>query len=114
MKRTIQKLISVTFALLLTFSVFNIVPVSANTVDSESDISDYPTPSSIEIDGKEYYQLSVADDLYWFADFVNSGNTEANALLTDDIVINDGTFDKRLPLVTKILLTALLTLRITQ
>lgn len=94
MKRTIQKLLSVTFALLLTLSVFNIVPVSANTVDSESDISDYPVPSSIQIDGKEYYQLSNADDLYWFADFVNSGNTEANALLTDDIVINDGTFDK--------------------
>lgn len=94
MKGTIQKLLSVTFALLLTFSVFNIVPVSANTVDSESDISDYPTPSSIQIDGKEYYQLSDVDDLYWFADFVNSGNTEANALLTEDIVINDGTFDK--------------------
>lgn len=94
MKRTIQKLLSVTFALFLTFSVFNIVPVSANTVNSESDISDYPVPSSIEIDGKEYYQLSDVDDLYWFADYVNSGNTEANALLTDDIVINDGTFDK--------------------
>ena len=94
MKRTIQKLLSVTFALFLTFSVFNIVPVSANTFDTASDISDYPVPSSIEIDGKEYYQLSDVDDLYWFADYVNSGNTEANAILTADIVINDGTFDK--------------------
>lgn len=94
MKRAIHKSLSFTLAMLLTFSFFNIVTVSADTVDSTLNTTKYSAPSIIEIDSKEYYQLSNADDLYWFADIVNSGNTEANAILTSDIVINDGTFDK--------------------
>ena len=40
------------------------------------------------IDG--VYQLANADQLYWFADFVNNkGNMNANAVLTADIVINE-------------------------
>lgn len=36
------------------------------------------------------YQISNAGELYWFSDFVNKGgdNTLANAVLTDDIVVN--------------------------
>ena len=39
-----------------------------------------------EIDG--VYQIASAAHLYWFADWVNQGNLEANAVLTADIVVN--------------------------
>ncbi|WP_317336790.1 GLUG motif-containing protein, partial [uncultured Ruminococcus sp.] len=37
------------------------------------------------------YQIGTKEDLYWFADYVNSGNTSANAVLTADITVNEGT-----------------------
>ncbi|MGN1133365.1 MAG: hypothetical protein ACI4RN_02810, partial [Oscillospiraceae bacterium] len=39
----------------------------------------------------DVYQISNADELMWFRDYVNSntdGSNEANAVLTDDIVVN--------------------------
>ncbi len=36
-------------------------------------------------------EISNAGQLYWFAEFVNAGNTSANAILTADIVVNEGT-----------------------
>ena len=36
------------------------------------------------------YQIANAGNLYWFAEQVNDGETTANAILTVDIVINDG------------------------
>ena len=46
-----------------------------------------------------YYQISTANQLYWLAEAVNSGNTKINAVLTEDIVVNNNlldslTFDK--------------------
>ena len=37
----------------------------------------------------EYYQISNAGHLYWFADQVNNGETKINAELINDVVIND-------------------------
>lgn len=37
-----------------------------------------------------YYQIANASNLYWFADYVNAGNISANAILTDDIIVNTG------------------------
>ncbi|MGN0629691.1 MAG: GLUG motif-containing protein [Ruminococcus sp.] len=34
------------------------------------------------------YEISSADQLYWFADCVNRGNTSVNAVLTADITVN--------------------------
>lgn len=34
------------------------------------------------------YQISDSDELYWFAEYVNDGNTTACAKLTDDIYVN--------------------------
>ncbi|MGN0470156.1 MAG: GLUG motif-containing protein [Acutalibacteraceae bacterium] len=34
------------------------------------------------------YQISCAAELYWFAQLVNSGTTNANAVLTADIIVN--------------------------
>lgn len=55
-------------------------------------MSHYPTKT--EIDGKEYYQISTASNLYWFADKVNSispsESSKINAVFTADIVLNKG------------------------
>ena len=34
------------------------------------------------------YEISIAEQLYWFAEQVNSGNKEINAVLVDDITVN--------------------------
>ena len=38
----------------------------------------------------EKYEISNAGQLYWFAEQVNSGNASVNAVLTTDIVVNEG------------------------
>lgn len=40
------------------------------------------------------YQIANAGNLYWFAEFVNGGNDSANAILTADIVVNNGDMTK--------------------
>ena len=39
--------------------------------------------------GKKYYLISTPQELAWFAEFVNDGNANANAVLTKNIVINE-------------------------
>ncbi len=45
-------------------------------------------PAEQNADG--YYEIGNAGQLYWFANYVNSGNTSANAVLTADITVNTG------------------------
>ena len=40
------------------------------------------------------YQISKASHLYWFADYANTENENANAVLTDDIIVNRNVLDK--------------------
>ena len=39
-------------------------------------------------DNEDYYLLSTVEDLYWFAEQVNSGNKAINGKLTKDITVN--------------------------
>ncbi len=39
------------------------------------------------------YQIATADNLVWFAEHVNSGNTSACAIITADITVNTGVLD---------------------
>lgn len=39
------------------------------------------------------YEISNAGKLYWFADLVNNGTTDAKAELTADIIVNNGVID---------------------
>jgi uncharacterized repeat protein (TIGR02543 family) len=61
-------------------------PIQNNSSTTE------PTP--VEPDGTPYlnssgyYELRTADDLFWFAEYVNSGNTSANAVLKNNINLN--------------------------
>ncbi|MBE6733783.1 MAG: hypothetical protein E7563_00370, partial [Ruminococcaceae bacterium] len=45
-------------------------------------------PATLNEDG--VYEIANAGQLYWFAEYVNAGNTSANAILTADIVVNEG------------------------
>lgn len=77
MKRT-KKLLSLllTFALVLTIAPWSWISVSA-----------YDEPT---LNDEGYYELSMADHLYWFAEQVNSGNNAINGVLLNDIVVNEG------------------------
>ncbi len=46
----------------------------------------YKQPST---DTEGYYLIGTAGELYWFAEYVNSGNSTVNAKLTADIVVNE-------------------------
>ena len=48
------------------------------------------------------YQISTAEELYWFADLVNGGgNASANAILTKNITVNEGVLDENKNLASK-------------
>lgn len=45
-------------------------------------------PTTLNADG--YYEISNAGQLYWFSEFVNQEDDSASAILTDNIVVNEG------------------------
>ena len=42
---------------------------------------------------KDVYEISNASQLYWFAEYVNKGNTSAKAILKENIVVNKNVLD---------------------
>ena len=66
-----------------------------------------PTPPKGEGTVENPYQISKAEELYWFAGLVNgtlpSGekNTSANAILMNDITVNTGVLDANKNLVSE-------------
>ena len=56
------------------------------------DTCDGYQPAEQNADG--YYEIGNAGQLYWFAAYVNAGNTTTNAVLTDDITINENLLDE--------------------
>ena len=52
------------------------------------------TPTEPSTDNKGVYQIGTAEELYWFANYVNSGNTSANAVLTADITVNQNVLNE--------------------
>lgn len=61
----------------------------ANMVEEQ-----FEAPETVEEDGYTYYKIEEADDLYWFAKAVNDGQVDINAILANNIVINDMQFDE--------------------
>ena len=47
--------------------------------------------SAVDSDGDGVYEIDNAGKLYWFAQQVNGGEAALNAILTADIVVNEGT-----------------------
>ncbi len=52
----------------------------------------YDEPDNGDGSEEDPYQIANAANLYWFADYTINENNYANAILTADIVLNDGTF----------------------
>ena len=65
------------------------VSAEGETDDGVPDLNDNGTADDTSDD---YYEIGTADELYWFAEYVNAGNKSVNAVLTDNIVVNSGTF----------------------
>ena len=66
------------------------IPEYHNHIPSDVDCAKCPTFYAKEITPNNgVYEISDVNELYWFAQFVNSGNSNAKAVLTDDITAND-------------------------
>ena len=50
----------------------------------------YSAPIEPLTDEYGVYQIETSGELYWFANYVNSGNTSVHAVLTANIVVNTG------------------------
>ena len=61
---------------------------------TEATIKKIAAPMEGEGTAEEPYQLGTKEDLYWFANYVNSENGEACAILTSDITVNTGVLDE--------------------
>ena len=90
--------------ILTVMMVLSCVPMSALNVSAAADLSaKIDTGVTVTIkdaDGDGYYEIGTADELYAFAAIVNSSFNSFNAILTNDIVVNDvelveGTTDVR-------------------
>lgn len=89
MKITAKKSLSFALSFAILIGTYSAASFSASATNSNEN----NTPQTVLIDDIEYFQISNAEDLYWFSEYVNSENETANAILTSDITINDGTFD---------------------
>ena len=54
------------------------------------DCGNYVAPKLNE----DVYEITNASQLYWFAKYVNKGNTSANAILKENIVVNENVLDE--------------------
>lgn len=81
-KTKFTKLVSVVLAVLMLMSIVPFACLSASAQTSEPPLDD------------GYYLISDLSELDWFAQQVNSGNTDINARLTSDIFINMHFYDE--------------------
>ncbi|MGN0449659.1 MAG: GLUG motif-containing protein [Ruminococcus sp.] len=77
-----KKLLSVILCLVITISSLSFATVSASAAEI--------TPVTPGKDGNGVYQIGTAEELYGFAQLVNSGNPSASAVVTADITVNTG------------------------
>lgn len=84
------KAMSILLAAALLFGMLPMTAFAAEITPGEPQL----TTDKYDLDGDnqmdEVYEISTAAELYWFAETVNGGNTDINAVLTADIVVNTG------------------------
>lgn len=72
------------FVLLVLLSLFSI-PALASWEGGKT------VPEILEDEGGQYYAIATPEEFAWYADYVNSGETSANAILVQDIVLGEDT-----------------------
>ncbi len=81
-----KKLLAIILSLVM---VMSFVPSFSLTALAAEDLRDTVTGVTLtDSDGDGHYEISSADELYAFANLVNSGNTAINGELTADILVN--------------------------
>lgn len=94
--RAVKCVLTAVLTLLLAVSCF----VGGPTVKAQADIggiAPIEPNTTTTIDGEDYYEIDTVEELYWFAGYINGTETPAegegtiNAVLTEDIVINNKT-----------------------
>lgn len=69
--------------------------LSTATLAMMMDVAVFADPNVTTFEGKEYYEISSAEDLYWFLGQVNNRRREEiNAVLTKDIIVNEGRIEE--------------------
>lgn len=89
LQKTVAFMLAVIMAMTLnlssgTLGIFDFV----KTVNAATITATQPTSGSGS--SSSPYQIGTAGELYWFANYVNSGNTSACAVLTANITVNTG------------------------
>jgi len=75
---------------------FNNSKVGKTTVEialygatSKLDVNIVADPTEPKKDANGFYQIATKEDLYWLANYINNGGSNADAVLTNDIVVNE-------------------------
>ena len=81
MKKQLQKSLSILLAVVMLLGMLPITTLAAETI----------TPTTPEGSGTaaDPYSIGTAEELYGFAQIVNGGDTDAHAILTADITVNE-------------------------
>ena len=77
---------------MVTHHIFILIPILLSFCATELlaawDGTTKQQPSSTTIDGRQYYSIETPEELAWFAQKVNSGDTAISAILSADIDLN--------------------------
>lgn len=97
MYRNVKRLFSFILAMTIVFTTTLYFPISVFADENSNSTENSNGIELIEPNGDgstEYpFEISTPEHLYWFANYVNNGNTAANAILTNDIVVNSNILD---------------------
>ena len=85
----IQRMTSFLLTLCMVVTLLPGIPVVAATDDLTVTIDTGASITLTDSNGDSYYEIGTADELYAFAALVNGGNTNINAIVTADIVVNE-------------------------
>lgn len=77
---------------MLNFAFLKASDSYSNACTVQWDGSSSSQPVSTNIFGTDYYQISNANEFKWFMEQVNGGNNSINAMLTNDICLNNKSF----------------------
>lgn len=87
-----QSVVSESLPLMVNFRFLRKTDSYSNQCTLNWDGSSSSEPITIDIYGKSYYQITNANELNWFKNQIDSGNTSINAILNNNICMNGHSF----------------------